>query len=133
MGEMKDADNEKCPKKLIYFNPPILRCEKFSPLTKVTDYQFNITATHMPEWYSQWMRRLEQLYTSFTTGTKSAVGWENQIDMIVRSPVGHRFMNLSINGIHTDILDVANVFNSDHDVKHHTMAKVLEEYGILSK
>lgn len=134
MGEMKDDDvNESCPKKLIYFNPPILRCDKFTALTKVTDYQFNITATNMPEWYTLWVRRLEQLYTSFTTGVKPAVDWEKQINMIVTSPVGHRFMNLSVNGIHTDVLDIANVFNSDHDVKHHTVPRMLEEYGILSE
>lgn len=132
MGQMKDDDvNEQCPKKLIYFNPPLLRCEKFNPLTKVTDYQLNITATNMPGWYTFWVRRFEQLYTSFTTGVKPAVDWENQINMLVTSPVGHRFMNVSVNGVHTDVLDIANVFNSDHDVKHHTMLKIFEEYGIL--
>lgn len=130
MGQMKDDDvNEQCPKKLIYFNPPLLRCEKFNPLTKVTDYQLNITATNMPGWYTFWVRRFEQLYTSFTTGVKPAVDWENQINMLVTSPVGHRFMNVS--GVQTDVLDIANVFNSDHDVKHHTMLKIFEEYGIL--
>lgn len=132
MGEMKDDDvNEQCPKKLIFFNPPILRCDKFSALTKVTDYELNVTATNMPEWYTLWMRRLEQIYTSFTTGVKAPQDWENQINVLVTSPVGHRFMNLSVNGISTDVLDIANVFNSDHDVKHHTMAWILEEYGIL--
>lgn len=132
MGEMKDDDvNEQCPKKLIYFNPPILRCDKFNTLTKVTDYQFNVTATNMPQWYTLWMRRLEQLYTSFTTGVKPVQDWENQINMMVTSPVGHRFMNLSINGVNSDVLDIANVFNSDHDVKHHTMVRIFEEYGFL--
>lgn len=125
--------NEKCPKKLIYFNPPILKCDKFVNVTKVTDYQLNITATQMPEFYSMWMRRLEQLYSSVTTGTKTDLGWEDQLNVKVTSPVGDRFMNLTVNGISTDLLDIANVFNSDHDVKHHTMAQMFEEYGFLRK
>lgn len=132
MGEMKDDDaNDNCPKKLIYFNP--IKCDKFSPLTKVTDYQFNITAQNMPDLYTMWMRRMEQLFVSFTTGTKTGPRWEDQINMIVTSPVGHRFMNLSINGISTDVLDIANVFNSDHDVKHHTIIGLYEEYGFQRK
>lgn len=132
MGEMKDDDaNDNCPKKLIYFNP--IKCDKFSPLTKVTDYQFNITAQNMPDLYTMWMRRMEQLFVSFTTGTKTGPSWEDQINMIVTSPVGHRFMNFSINGISTDVLDIANVFNSDHDVKHHTIIGLYEEYGFQRK
>lgn len=133
MGEMMDDVNERCPKKLIYFNPPILKCDKFSHLTKVTDYQFNIQSKNMPEFYTMWMRRMEQLYSSFTTGVKTGQDWEDHVHMLVTSPVGHRFMNLTINGISTEILDIANVFNSDHDVKHHTMVGLLEEYGFLRK
>lgn len=129
MGEMQDEVNEQCPKKMIYFNPPILKCDKFNPLTKVTDYQFNVTASNMPEWYTVWIRRLEQLYSSFTAGGKT--DWEKEINMSVTSPVGHRFMNVTVNGISTEVLDVANIFNSNHDVKHHTLATTLEDYGFL--
>lgn len=129
MDGIKDDINEQCPKKMIYFNPPILKCDKFNTLTKVTDYQFNVTATNMPELYTDWMRRLEQLYSSLTSGGKT--NWENQINMLVTSPVGSRFMNVSINGISTEVLDVANIFNSNHDVKHHTLATTMEDYGFL--
>lgn len=129
MGEMLDDVNEKCPKKTIYFNPPILKCDKFNTLTKVTDYHLNVKAERMPDWYNTNIRRLEQLYSSVTTGERS--NWENEVDVKVKSPVGDRFMNLTINGVSTNVLDVANVFNSDHDIKHHSVDTTFEEYGLL--
>lgn len=136
MGTIIDAEvDERCPKNSIYFNPPItnLNCERFDSLTKVTNYHLNITAQDMPDLYTMWMRRLEQLYSSVTTGSKPNQGWENRLNVTVTSSAGQRFKNLSINGISTEVLDIANIFDSDHDVKYHTMARMFEDYGFLRK
>lgn len=131
IGEMTDELNEICPKKLIHFDPPILKCEKFNALTKVTDYELNLKTFNMPEWYTTNIRRLDHLYSSFTTAEKTH--WEKEIQIKAISPVGDKFMNVSINGISVSVLDIANIFNSEHDIRHHSANTAAVDLGILRK